>query len=494
MDAPTTLQRKAISLSTLDSFYAPKIYTTTVLGYDLATLGTTGPDLLIDLLRNMITEIVKQYPILAGTVRLDPGCQGKRMVAHLPDEDDTAVAMMDRIFRIVKHEHESTVTYEMLRSAEFAPGGLDIGRLAPFETNTDPAVANAVFAVQVNVIPGGILVAFQLHHTIVDGKTLSQIATYMTALLTGSGMPQEQRPEVRFTVPELEDGIAVRDPWAMAEECPERVLVEEGSMPPHVNRPGGVIVQTFLLTSIAQVEELHKKCNRALLEHHDLTGPVSKNDVLGACLWSAITSARFKGKRDLSAMMRTISACHVPCDIRKKVDPPIPDEYFGTATLMVRAQHTIIDLIAAIDAFHVQQDALPLAKIALSIRQAVAGVDTEFVRRRIQLALSVEAHNLAARETGADKLQIRHGFKSEEHVDVVFSTLAPIFKMETAALQMVQPDFLRPLHHAMIDGIVDVVPAVKGDRVEMTVALEEEVVKRLLEMAVSTGFTKPPVL
>ncbi|KAF2763634.1 hypothetical protein EJ03DRAFT_62610 [Teratosphaeria nubilosa] len=316
----------------------------------------------------------------------------------------------------------------------------------------------------------------------------------MTALLAARGVPEVQRPEVRFTVPELEKGIEIENPWAMVEKCPERVLVEEGSMPPHNDRAGGVIVQAFLLTSVVQVEELHMKCNRVLLEHHEHTDTVSKNDVLGAYLWSAITSARFKGKTDLSSMMRTTSACHIPCDIRKKVDPPIPDEYFGTATLMMRAQHTIIDLIAAIDALHVQQDALPLAKIALSIRQAVAGVDTEFVRRRIQLALSVEAHNLAARETGVKKLQVRHGFKSEEHVDVVFSTLAPIFKMEAAALEMVQPDFLRPLHHAMVDGVVDVVPAVKGDRAEMTVALEEEVVKRLLETATSTGFAKPSVV
>ncbi|KAF2767260.1 hypothetical protein EJ03DRAFT_160247, partial [Teratosphaeria nubilosa] len=139
MEASTTPQRKAISLSALNSFYAPKIYTTTVLGYDLTTLGPAGSDVLVDLLRNMISKTIKRYPILAGTVGLDPGSQGMRMVAHLPDEDNTTAEMMNRIFRIVKHEFEGMVTYEMLRSAEFAPGGLDIGTLAPFKTNTDPA-------------------------------------------------------------------------------------------------------------------------------------------------------------------------------------------------------------------------------------------------------------------------------------------------------------------------------------------------------------------
>lgn len=60
----------------------------------------------------------------------------------------------------------------------------------------------------------------------------------------------------------------------------------------------------------------------------DETRSVSKNDLLAAYVWSCITSARLQiGGHDENLQ----SSCHNPCDIGKRINPELPNAFFGSA-------------------------------------------------------------------------------------------------------------------------------------------------------------------
>lgn len=120
------------------------------------------------------------------------------------------------------------------------------------------------------------------------------------------------------------------------------------------------------------------------------------------------------------------SSCYIPVDLRKRVSPQIPEAYFGAATLTVRVEKPVAELITAIDSD--RSDPGLLAAIALIIRHEIAKVGTDYVKRGVQLTPSVEAAN--RQDKGGIKLEIRHSFNSDKRTDVMLAALAPIFSVE----------------------------------------------------------------
>ncbi|KAK5121229.1 hypothetical protein LTR85_005395 [Meristemomyces frigidus] len=285
-------------------------------------------------------------------------------------------------------------------------------------------------------------------------------------------------PELLFRLNAIEDSIIPGCPHECVLKCDERKLVMQDDIisdVPSQSEQSGDIVQALLLTLTSKIAELHEQTNHALQQAGE-TARVSKNDVLGAYIWCCITAARCKDGRIAAS---SASSCYVPVDWRKRVDPEVPGAYFGSATLTVRITESVGCLTAAIASMQSENDVLPLAKIALAIRAGVSKVDTAFVKRRLQLALSVEAANI---EAGRPKLQIQHTFSPKAGCDVVFSTLAPIFKFDDTNLAMMEPGFMRALHNIAMDGVIDVVPGTDGGRMEMTMALSEKVMRKLGDM------------
>jgi hypothetical protein len=482
---------EVIRLSIIDSFYSSRNYMHVLTGYSLKTLGSAGADLLVDMIRNLVSETITQYPVLAGTVQLDPEAHGMRVVAHMPaagaGEDidpGTSTGSQAEILKVVR-QGQHTPKYDELQASNFHPSKFDVASLSPFPNATPPLdTPTPVFGAQVNIIEGGILIVFQLHHTIADGRTMGQLFNYMCSLLE---QKQSEVPPMVFHVPDFEDGTELGEPHKLVQDCPERVLVgavggaEGVTSPAREHRPPegerGAASQALLITSISRVDTLYEQCTKAL-EEAGITFRISKNDVLGAFLWSYITSAR----HSLGSLPGTShTSCHIPVDIRKRVSPEITDSYFGSAVLTVSARQVVKTVVDATLAYDANHDALPIAKLACLIRQSINQVDTAFVKRRHQLALSVEASNLSSTNASEQRLQIKHVFDPFQHCDVVFSTLSPIFDMQGAAMQMVRPDFMRPLHHVEADGVVDVVASLDSARIEMTIKLEKGVLEAMRE-------------
>ena len=108
-----------------------------------------------------------------------------------------------------------------MQATSFAPSMFDISKLARISTSGGQG-PQPVFAVEVNFVADGIVIAFQLHHNIADGRTLGKLANYMGGLLAQK--EASPKPELVFTLPELEAVINVDDPRKVVQDCPERYL------------------------------------------------------------------------------------------------------------------------------------------------------------------------------------------------------------------------------------------------------------------------------
>lgn len=83
----STSSPQVIHLSTFDSHYTPRIYMITIIGYSMEPLGQIGSEILLEMLGNMVTDCVKQYPILTGSIETDPDSDDWRVIAHIPDSN-----------------------------------------------------------------------------------------------------------------------------------------------------------------------------------------------------------------------------------------------------------------------------------------------------------------------------------------------------------------------------------------------------------------------
>jgi len=440
----------------------------------MKTLGRSGSETLIHVLCAMTTETVKAYPILAGTVQHDPASHGMRMIAHMTGSADDAASS---VFTVVHHAADQTTTYADAEAAHFAPAKFDLPALCRHPTKPSThSTPQPIFAVQANFITGGIVIAFQLHHSIADGRTMGQIANFLKTLLVLQKPPPV--PKLSFRLSALEDDVELGDPYEIVKDCEERVLDERVSTIPTETMNFGSspdTIQALLMTPAAKIIELRDRANKAL---QDISEPahVSKNDVLGAYVWSCVTAARFQDEQvDASKS----SSCYIPVDWRKRVVLKIGEEFFGHACISARTSMSVKSLVDVATSFQQEGNVLPLAKIALAIRAAVGKVDTALVKRRLQLALSVEATNMQADYA---KLAIKHVFAPNDDIDVMLGNVAPVFKFEDTTLEMMKPGFFRAVHNALNNGVIDVVPGTDSERMEMTMALSRDLLGKFLKV------------
>lgn len=124
----------------------------------------------------------------------------------------------------VAGDAKSSYSYNEIKINDFALKYFDLQSLARFSGESTGFAKQPIFAVQPSIIPGGILVVFQLHHAIGDGKTLSQPANF-----TGGLRAQGQRPpklELDFQLRALEHDVDICNSDEVIQHCSERELVK----------------------------------------------------------------------------------------------------------------------------------------------------------------------------------------------------------------------------------------------------------------------------
>lgn len=423
---PGSTTEHVIQLSSIDHCM-PRAYIRVCLAFRLPSSGAAQQALAG--LELFLRNIVRTAPFLAGYV--DPAHEADgsigRVEIHYSEEDVRAFpAVQTRQFT----DDEMPWTYSQLDEARLPPSAIRPDLISALPENTDDGRA-PVFRVQANFLEGGLIVSIYLHHCVTDGSGLG-------LLVSGGTINKHPSPDgvngtdnflkANGTLMSLSSETDNLSAIAAQENKARRQLstVMNFDTRRELSHKGNVRYDA--LTSIAashagrgcifvfprdKLDALRLEASSALSMNRPSQGDddnngigepdclmpfLTEHDTLQAFLWHHLTQARTPSLSPLSRVKK--STLLIPVDIRKRMLPPLPSSYFGSAVDFARVVQPVSHLASP--------QLAALARTAQSIRSAVEAVQDLYVRAAINLSNTpgIDVRDLLAsnmnRITGAD--------------------------------------------------------------------------------------------
>ncbi|GAM41164.1 hypothetical protein TCE0_041f14080 [Talaromyces pinophilus] len=236
-------------------------------------------DKLIETLQQGLDNAIEQLPIMSGNIVVDQS--GKPYIEVVPGT---------RVKLAVKHYSSNEHKYFAdLAQNSFHPEDLDLATLLP---ELLPADHQPACWLQLNVIEGGLILAFAAHHFAVDFKSihifLGAIRQGSKAYYHGDPLPKlavslDRKPFNGHPIPE---GVSKQD---LLEKCPEYQVIDlKEAFSCRSNAVDMADYQAKLYKiSDAETAELKEQCNLS-----EDVKYVSAFDCILAALWKSITRAR----------------------------------------------------------------------------------------------------------------------------------------------------------------------------------------------------------
>lgn len=402
-------EEHVVTLSSLEHCM-PRAYIRICLAYRVPTEEAEAQALAK--LKFFVRRIVDAKPYLAGWVvpAQDHGPQeGKMEVRFTLDDLDNFPTLQ---IRRLTHE-EVPYTYDQLDKAGLPPSVLRPDLVSALPESADENRA-PVFRVQANLVDGGLIVSFYLHHCISDGTGMGLLIS--GAILDDDCTFQRNLAPGSFTAPELSSRLSA---FAKRKTClrsalswsdPNRVSDRQiqyrstTQVEQKVFRntpPGRGCIFAFSDETLSTIKESFI----AEMAKSPLPLHVTTTDVIQTLLWHYMTSARVPSLLPENAV--THSKLLTPVNLRNRLkdndkDTVIDDNYFGAAVDFASAQLSLEHLQ--------RKDPAALTITALAIHEAISKVDATYVRAAIALSNStdptVDVRDLQAsnmnRTTGAD--------------------------------------------------------------------------------------------
>ncbi|TKA45479.1 hypothetical protein B0A54_04018 [Friedmanniomyces endolithicus] len=281
-------------------------------------------------------------------------------------------------------------TYSHLAQSRMPPTHLTNAALTPLPDAPDDGATSApIFAVQANVIKGGLLVALYLHHSIADIHSLAQIIQLMsnpnTATRTLSNETLRTDAKTQSTLRARLSGT-----WGANPEPTEhsRKATQRKELSQLTGQERGVC--HILAFDLAALEQTRAALNTRF---HDFQGDhpihISAFDCLAAILWKAITRASWPRGPPGDDPGRFVKLT-VPVGIRNRVPSlRLPQDYFGNAVLHAEAYSRVVELRTGFDA-------VALAHTARQVRVAVGRITEGVIQANIAGINSLEDASEAA--------------------------------------------------------------------------------------------------
>ncbi|CAA3018157.1 spermidine hydroxycinnamoyl transferase-like [Olea europaea subsp. europaea] len=122
----------------------------------------------------------------------------------------------------------------------------------------------------------------------------------------------------------------------------------------------------MLTLSKERIGELKSKANEDT-SYKNTTRPYSRYEAVAGHMWRCASKARGHVNNQLTRL-------HIPVDFRNRMQPPLPQDYFGNANLRQAAMTTAGELLSN-----------PLAYASSKIREAIENVTDEYVRSYLAL-------------------------------------------------------------------------------------------------------------
>ena len=318
-----------------------------------------------------ITSTVKRtithLPILAGRVR----------PASSPEEGqrrcfEVAVTLenVKKFAPEIKHltHEEFPHVYENLERAGMPPSTFINDNLTPLPNIPDP-LESPVFAVQLNFVVGGLIVALNLHRSVADEVGLGTVISHLSSDLPSCKLTNDALEDEATEQSRLRDRLsgsrgvkadmdANTDPNI---EAPSAEPTPKDKSPRSDHAACRVL--SFNLKLIEDVKDLINE--RFHYIHNDQAVQLSSFDALAAILWKGVSRAHFQGNESNEADdLDSPSSLIIPLDVRKTIEPQLDDSFFGNATVSAIASSAVIRLIMPFVSFspgtHLRDIATPI--------------------------------------------------------------------------------------------------------------------------------------
>ena len=343
--------------------------------------STSDLSVVIATFRNALEKTIVALPIIAGTVGskkhdYHQGFLAVQAPFHGADDILSVNDISDK-YDLVK-----------LRAQHFPTNAIPTDLIIP----TRLGQSTQVMFAQANILRGGVLLVFAIHHCVMDETGLFNVIRVWSEFCRGAdGMKLVQRD---WTDREL---LSHGTGNGRFEDHPEYSLLPEGKPTPMYFSEGSDVGTAILFFSDESLDRLKhiaaqadegKKANgiNGSKAKRD-SAWISTNDAVCAFLWCSISSARTSSNSDINN--ETPTMFNMAVDGRLRLSPPIPPNYVGNVVAVSKAPTTFTTVLRSTNTSNI-------ALAALHIRNSLAAIDDAYIKDIIQMVNSVSDLNRLA--------------------------------------------------------------------------------------------------
>jgi trichothecene 3-O-acetyltransferase len=409
-------------------------------------------------LQSALAVLIEEMPFLMANV-----------VVENADRDSLQLEIPTEDAGVWFHSRElPEFSFKELKNRGFPSCELQIGDFVPHPfliSHTSP-----VLTIQANFITGGLLIAVNMHHSVMDGAAFAYCLTrwgmHIKAFSEGRVVPaQDSVPAEALDRSVLFGGHS----QTHITDFPSYRAAKNGFRKDPVDM---MLVQRALLLQNRQESSTLPKLDlfgwrfttQALSKLEKAVAPPSEDlprltesAILSALLWRHVTRARRLRARGI-----TSTTLLFPIDVRLRIDPPLPAEYTGNAIVYGKATASVQEI----------ESSSPEMLYELA-RRVTEATDWWTPHRVWELLGSIDAcEYLRGVETAGDMFL---------GPDIDFSNVAGLrLRNFHWGPSLGEPKGVRLPYAPVREGHATILPRT-GDGLEMTMMMERDIIMRLME-------------
>ncbi|KAL2821622.1 transferase [Aspergillus granulosus] len=430
-----------VKLSPIDQFTI-RVYTPLLLCFK--TELSSSDTAICSVLKQSLANVLDSMSWFAGTICTANKAHG---TVELCISEDDAVPFKVQDLRT--DPRGNLLDFDGLTRDHFPPSRLDPSILLPGSIQPGPVAP--CLEVQVNFIRGGLILATNTHHSVVDGCGIGVFwkhwAREAAAISQGLIVPLSER----FPREAL-------DRWPLFPvpgKCPPAMSEYPGftnqGVAGYIRETSGLTISCWRI-SRDSLQELIRQVQAGT----GTDNPGTQNSVLSAFLLRHFTRARQLGNRGVTTV-----AAFGANDIRARMDPPLHPDYPGNAVAHSKVTFPLTQVVSpGMDS---------LAKVSFSILESVEWWTPERIR---QMLSSMQTHPQVRGLSRSMDLE------ADTCLEVSNTSNMPVYSAFWGH-HLGSPVSVRLPHLPILDGQVRVFPRLPDGGIELLLFTHETVVERM---------------
>ncbi|KAI4356001.1 hypothetical protein L6164_000055 [Bauhinia variegata] len=350
-------------LSKCDQLIHPRTYTPTIYIYKPQHRNHTTSCSVIERMRDSLSKTLVHYYPLAGRLR----CIGRKQ--YEVDCNEMGVTLLEAESDKILDEYD-----------DFAPDS-SIRELIPKIDFGEPIEKLPFLFVQVTRFScGSFSVGFASSHMVMDGVSATDFVKSWAKLARGYKLNKEETPSLDRMALQSQELRMVQAPRFRHREFePLPLILSQSDNTEERNKETSIELLKF---TKEEVEKLKIKVNQAT-KVQEIVGqhgrPYSKFEALSAHIWRCVTKARRPDNLQPTVVW-TVG------DIRNRLNPPLPGNYFGNAVFPTVTPECLSgDIISK-----------TLSYAAEKVRESIETLTDEYIRSQFDFLTSDQLHKFGS--------------------------------------------------------------------------------------------------